>query len=118
LGVDVADDQAARLELIGDGLHVLGVDLAAGGDAREVNRAEDGVGHDLGPASEISDGAAHRPVHTAWTAGGPPFPPAASPPIRRRSSSGLVARCSASWRVILPERTSAASAESIVCMPA
>ncbi len=38
-------------------------------------------------------------------------------PMRRRSSSGVDERCSASSRVILPWRTRSAIAASIVCMP-
>src|SRR3712207_3127508 len=88
---DVDDDPAARLQLVGDGLLALRVALARRLTAGEVDRLE-GVGR------------AHAAI---------------SPPVpsRRRSSSGVDERVSASFCVILPCRTSVASAASIVCMP-
>ena len=44
-------------------------------------------------------------------------PIVAAPPRSRLSSSGTDARCSASWRLIVPARTSWARLESIVCIP-
>ena len=53
--------------------------------------------------------------YAAWTAWAGAAPAASS---KRRSSSGVVDRASASARVILPWRTSVASEESMVCIPA
>ena len=95
---DVEDDQAALAKLLGDlGLRV-GLDLAARGDAREVDRAESVGAH--GPATARRGWprqASRRPARVAG-----------APPSRRLSSSGTEARCSASERVILPIRTSCA----------
>ena len=87
---DVEDDQALALELIGDGLLGLRVDLALGLLAEGIDRAEREGAHQT----------AKEPA-----------------PSRRRSSSGVEERASASCWVILPERTSVARAASIVCMP-
>ena len=59
-------------------------------------------------------------LNAYWAMPFAPYAAAAMPdePSSRRSSSGLVERDSASWRVILPERTSVASDASIVCIPA
>ena len=92
---DVEDDQPALLELVGDRLLGLGLDLAAGLAAGEVDRLEDVGAHVVVP----------RP------------PPATVRPSRRLSSSGVDERASASFWVILPWRTSVASEASIVCMP-
>ncbi len=93
---DVQDDQPALLELVGDRLLAVGLDLAGRLRAGEVHRLED-VGR-------------HRALAT---------PPCPMPPwpSRRRSSSGVEERDSARRWVILPARTRAASAASIVCMP-
>ena len=88
---DVEDDEALGLELVGDGLLGLGVDLAVGLAPADVDGLEDVRAHHM-LANE-------------------------SAPSRRRSSSGVDERASASCWVILPERTSVASAASIVCMP-
>ena len=77
LGVDVEDDQPAGLELVGDRLLVLGVDLAAGRHAREVDRAEDEGGHGLGHSSEVWDFRRHR-LGLTW-----PGPEARRCPRRR-----------------------------------
>ena len=92
---DVEHDQPARLQLVGDRLLGVGLDLPVGLDAGEVDRFEDIGAHPPAPYAAASDPA----------------------PSRRPSSSGVAERASASFWVILPSRTSVASEVSIVCMP-
>ena len=96
---DVEDDQPALLELVGDRLLGVGLDLAAGLAAGEVDCLEDVRAH--GDPTRLPYAAA-----------------SVFAPSRRLSSSGVEERASASFWVILPWRTSVDSEVSIVCMPA
>ncbi len=82
-------------QLVGDGLLGVGLDFSPGLDPGEVHGLEDVGAHLAAPYAAASDPA----------------------PSRRRSSSGVDERASASFWVILPARTSVASEASIVCMP-
>ena len=90
---DVEDDEAAGLQLVVDRLLGVRVDLPLALDTDEVDGLED-----------------VRAAHDRYAA-------CSAMPSRRRSSSGVVERLSASFALIWPERTSCASAVSIVCMP-
>ena len=97
---DVEDDQAALAQLLGD-LRLRGrLELAAGGNPGEVDRAEGEGAHRSPALPQLIVGAASGPIAA-------PLPgPSRRSPSRRLSSSGTAARCSASARVILPVRTS------------
>src|SRR5204862_4532667 len=96
LGVDVEDDQPAGLQLVGDRLLVLGVDLAAGRHAREVDRAEDEGGHGLGHSSEVWDFGRHR-LGLTWH--GPEARRCRRRRVRRRAGGGAPR---GSWRAARP----------------
>ena len=104
LVADVDDDEAARLELVGDRLLGRRLDLALRAGAGEVDRLEDVGGHRA---------SLPRPSRRRRR----PARPCRRAPSSRRSSSGVDERDSASWRVIRPLRTSPASEASIVCIP-